>query len=268
MPTVNLTDALRAEYQQLFDTCQIMPAKAAETDRLCDGLVASQARYETVARGFGMPWYVVAAIHNMECSQNFRQHLHNGDPLTARTRHVPAGRPANGDPPFTWETSATDALAMKKFGAWTDWSIPGMLYRIEGYNGWGYRLYHPAVKSPYLWSGSNQYTSGKYVADGTWSDTARSAQVGAAVLLRRLAERQAITLDSHVADDSVLTAMQKKSALFRYSPNVITPGGAQLQQFLNTFPGIFLKEDGKLGQRTSEAYKRVFGRYLLGDPRG
>src|SRR5436309_1074388 len=52
----------------------------------------------------------------------------------------------------------------------------------------GYRRYHPEVRSPYLWSGSTHYTSGKYVEDGRWSDTAVSRQLGAAVLLRRMAE--------------------------------------------------------------------------------
>jgi lysozyme family protein len=46
-----------------------------------------------VAGEVGIPWYVVAVIHNMEAGQNLRTHLHNGDSLTARTVHVPAGRP-------------------------------------------------------------------------------------------------------------------------------------------------------------------------------
>jgi hypothetical protein len=47
----------------------------------------------------------------------------------------------------------------------------------------------------------------------------------------------------------------------------VTPGGFELQRFLNRFPGIFLKDDGKLGPRTSEACKQIFGCYLAGDPR-
>jgi hypothetical protein len=41
-----------------------------------------------------------------------------------------------------------------------------------------------------------------------------------------------------------------------------------LQRWLNTFPGIFVKENGIPGQRTSDAYKKVTGTYLPGDPRG
>jgi len=51
------------------------------------------------------------------------------------------------------------------------------------------------VKSPYLWSYSNLYTSGKYVGDGQWSETAVSRQCGAMVLLKRLQEKGEIRLD-------------------------------------------------------------------------
>ncbi len=219
MAKIQFTAALRVEYQKLFDSCQINPGKAAQVEKLTGGLVSNKPRYTEVGEPLGVPWYVVAVIHNMECSQNFNEHLHNGDALTARTIHVPKGRPTEGDPPFSWEDSASDALVFEGYSQWKDWTIPGMLYKLEGYNGWGYRLYHPEVKSPYLWSASNQYLSGKYVSDG------------------------------------------------RYAPNIVTPAGTELQKFLNQFPGVFLKEDGKLGRRTSEAYKRIFGRYLIGDPR-
>ncbi|MBE0623313.1 MAG: hypothetical protein IH606_00750 [Burkholderiales bacterium] len=267
MATVKLSGALRTEYQELFDACQIRAQRANEVEKLCSSLIGNKDRYMAVAKSFAMPWHIVAVIHNMESSQNFNRHLHNGDPLTARTRNVPAGRPKSGEPPFSWEASAADALGMKKFEDWTDWTIPGSLYRIEGYNGWGYRLYHPDVKSPYLWSGSNQYSAGKYVSDGTWSATASSAQCGAAVLMRRLAERGDVETESHVPNAALMDAMKAKSALLRYSPKTVTPGGEALQRFLNQFPGIFLKLDGKLGKRTSDACQHIFGNYLVGDPR-
>ncbi len=103
--------------------------------------------------------------------------------------HIPAGRPVEGEPPFSWEESARDALRHQKFDDVDDWSLAGVLYQIEKYNGWGYRLHHPEVLSPYLWSFSNHYDRGKYIADGTWSETARSRQCGAAALIRRLEER-------------------------------------------------------------------------------
>lgn len=267
MPSVPFTAALRDEYQRLFDTCQVNAGKAAEVDAVAVKIIAARNRYEAVGGPAGVPWYVIAAIHAMECSLDFRKHLHNGDPLTGRTTHVPKGRPSAGTPPFTWEDSAADAIALDRFPDWTDWTIPGLLYAIERFNGWGYRLYHPDVKSPYLWAGTNHYTSGKYVADGTWSATATSRQCGASAILRRLAEKGQIDADPEVTDDE-FEAFANASGTLAFAPDVVTPGGASLQHYLNRFPGIYLKEDGKLGPRTSDAFRRIFGRYLAGDPRG
>lgn len=192
MPSVPLSEALRREYENLFNTCVIRSERGKELDALVAKLQANKPRYLKVSGAAGIPWGFVAVIHNMEASLNFTKHLHNGDPLTGRTVQVPAGRPKDGNPPFTWEESASDALTLKRLGAETDWSLAGTLYQLERYNGFGYRLHHAHVLSPYLWSFSNHYQSGKYVADGTWSDTAVSKQSGAAVLLRRMAENSQI----------------------------------------------------------------------------
>jgi lysozyme family protein len=184
--TLPLTPELRAEYQKLFDTCQVNPAKVAEVNSLASKLVQNRARYEAVGKPLSIPWQFLGVIHTMECSQRFDQHLHNGDPLTARTVHVPAGRPLTGNPPFTWEASATDALTLEGLDKVTDWSLPGLLYRMEKYNGFGYRTRHPEVLTPYLWSASNHYTKGKFVADGTFDPDAVSKQDGGAVILQRL----------------------------------------------------------------------------------
>jgi lysozyme family protein len=150
---------------------------------------SNQARYEAISReaGGSIPWDFIAIIHNLECSLNFNKHLHNGDPLTRRTVRVPANRPP-GNPPFTFDKSAVDALTMpgKAYHREADWGLPATLYRLEGFNGLGYLKYHPNVKSPYLWSGSNHYTRGKYVADGQWSSSAVSKQLGTALLMKEL----------------------------------------------------------------------------------
>ena len=134
-----------------------------------------------------MPWYFIAVTHGLEASFNFRAHLHNGDfPLSSRTRQVPAGRPTKWLPPSDWESSARDAQRLLGFTGQKDWSLERTLYRLEAYNGFGYRSY--GVPTPYLWSFSNHYDRGKYVADGKFSYTARSQQCGASVMLKMLAE--------------------------------------------------------------------------------
>lgn len=266
MPT--LTAALRAEYQSMFDCCQIDAAQQAPVHTQTDRIIAAKARYQGVSDPIGAPWYVVGVLHAMEAGLRFDRHLHNGDPLSARTVQVPRGRPVDGAPPFTWEASAADALRFEKYDRWADWSVPGILFKWELYNGWGYRNHHPDVKSPYLWSMTNHYVSGKYVADGVWSATAKSKQVGAAALLRRLAERGAMDAASSTPPlEQAAKAVDQGTPVLRFQPEGAAPRGMELQRFLNGFPGVFLREDGRLGPRTSDAVQQVLGQRLHGDRR-
>ena len=174
-------------------------------DSIVQRIVGHKETYRAVEQLTKVPWFAIAIIHNLEAGGDFTRHLHNGDRLTARTVHVPAGRPSSGNPPFTWEESAVDALEYDGLTQITDWSIEHLAYLFENFNGWGYRLYHSHVKSPYLWSYSNHYTSGKYVGDGLWSETAVSRQCGAMVLLKRLQETGEIRLDRAAPDVPLAT---------------------------------------------------------------
>ncbi|MDG4595230.1 MAG: hypothetical protein P9F75_05990 [Candidatus Contendobacter sp.] len=258
MSRITLTPELQHEYQHLFATCAIRLERVAEVEERVDAIMADRDRYWTVGQRLSIPWFVAAALHEVDAGRDFTVHLHNGDPLTERTRHLPDGRPAEGEPPFTWEDSATDALCLHHFDQWLDWSIAGVLFKLEGHGGWNYRLHHPEVPSPYLWNYSTHYQKGKYVTDDVWNETAVAQRCGAAVLLRRLAERDLIEFAAH-----------GKSApgLLRYTETESSPGVKALQRFLNTMPGIYLKVDGLAGPRTSSAFHRLTGLYLLGDPR-
>ena len=192
---ITLTPELVEEYNTLFDECEINDDRVAAIERTVQKIVANQARYEAVAANIGtLPWYFIAVVHNMESSLNFTTHLHNGDPLTARTFHVPAGRPVDGEPPFTWEFSATDSLKLEKLDKWNNWTVSGLLYQLERYNGFGYRIHYPEVKTPYLWSFTNQYTSGKYVKDNVFNADAVSDQCGVVALLRHMLDSDIIVL--------------------------------------------------------------------------
>jgi lysozyme family protein len=262
--TLSLTDALRAEYKSLFETCVIRPERQPEINAAVQKMIAHKARYQGVASSAGVPWTVIAVNHELECAQSFDKHLHNGDPLSAKTVHDPKGRPP-GNPPWTWEQSAADALT--EYARWKDWSLAGTLFMLERYNGVGYRLYHPSVLSPYLWSYSTHYVAGKYASDGVWSPTLVSKQTGAAVLLRRLAELG----ESGFADQPAAAAaapLVVSYATAKPTDPAVIAGATALQNWLNTHPGIFVKPDGWPGKGTSDAYKLVTGRYLPGDPRG
>jgi lysozyme family protein len=267
MPGIQLSVTLRKEYENLFNFCIIRTDKIAAVEEIINDILANRNRYLSLEGTLGIPWSFIAVIHNMEASLNFNKHLHNGDPLTNRTVQVPSGRPKKGNPPFTWEESAADALTMSGLSDKTEWSLSGTLYQLERYNGWGYRLKHQHVLTPYLWSYSNHYTSGKYIADGTWSDTAVSKQCGAAVLLRRMAE---IGLSEFPDQPSPLTnnpPLIVDYAKEKSEDPLVVKLAENLQRWLNTFAGIFVKIDGWPGDRTSEAYKKVSGKYLPGDPK-
>lgn len=170
---------------QRWDKAQIRPEKEHFVEAITAQIVRSRKRYDTVATATGVPWPVIASIHNMECSLSFRQNLANGDPLTSQTRHVPRGRPP-GIPPFTWEQAAVDALKFDHLDRETWGDIGNELQNVELYNGSGYQRFHPSVPSPYLYSWTSIYARGKYVADGQWSSTAVSDQCGVVSLLKCL----------------------------------------------------------------------------------
>lgn len=178
-------DALRSEYNDLYASMVVRPERIAQVDAIARRLKSNEARYRSVADPIGVPWFVVGIIHSLE-GGGFSAHLHNGDPLTARTTHVPANRPLSGTPPFTWEESARDALAMRGWNAATDWSLAGMLYQLEKYNGFGSRA--RGIATPYLWSFTNHYTRGKFASDGRYDPNLVSAQAGGAAILRRMSD--------------------------------------------------------------------------------
>jgi lysozyme family protein len=262
---------MRREYQELFDNCNIRTQFAQDVNTLVDRIVAQKARYTAVGTPLGIPWYFIGVVHSLESSLKMTGHLHNGDPLTARTVQVPAGRPKTGTAPFTWEQSADDALKLQRLDQWTDWSIPGLLFKLEGYNGFGYR--RRLMPSPYLWSFSVHYDKGKFIADGTFSPTAVSRQCGGGTLWRRMAERGIIQFDRDGMpfagnNGEVTEDVADFQPLVTFSNTKISDSARELQIALNRVPGIFLKVDGIPGSRTSEAFKKVTGHFLVGDPRG
>jgi lysozyme family protein len=184
---VNFT-VLKSELDAWFNATIVRDECKDKVEWNTKQLLEHQSRYRDVGLRLNrVPWAMVGVIHGMECGFNFTCHLHNGDPLTNRTKHVPAGQPQTGTPPYSWENSAMDALTREGLNTVTDWSIPNMLYLLEKYNGFGYR--RMGRPTPYLWSFSKLYEKGKYVADGRFDPEAVSKQCGAAVMIRALVDR-------------------------------------------------------------------------------
>jgi len=161
-----------------------------QIDKVIRRIMLNKDRYVKVDEKTKTPWYVVAVLHNMESSGSFRHHLHEGSPLTRRTRWVPRGRPKSGNPPFTWEESAVDALAYDRMGEKRWAYLFDTLWAVQGYNGTGYWRYHRSTPSPYLYSKTSIERPGKYISDGKWSSTARSKQIGIVAIWKRMEDKK------------------------------------------------------------------------------
>ena len=157
--------------------------RAPEFVPVAKRLVAAKSRYQAVSAKTGVPWFVIAVIHQRESSQNFSRSLAQGDPWNAVSTHVPKGR----GPFSSWEAAAVDALAVcpPYASKWKDWSAGGTMTLLEQYNGLGYA--NKGIPSPYVWSGTDQYVAGKYIADGVFSATTVDKQLGCAGLIVAMA---------------------------------------------------------------------------------
>lgn len=148
-------------------------------------IVQNKGRYQGVERSTGVPWYIVAAMHDRESSGDFAGVLHNGQKIIGtgqRTTIEPKGR----GPFSSWEEAAHDALInVKQLNLISDWSPERSAYELERYNGFGY---NGKINSPYLWAGTSHYQQGKYVADGVYSASTWDSQRGTIGLLKALGE--------------------------------------------------------------------------------
>ncbi len=74
-------------------------------------------------------------------------------------------------------------------------------------------------------------------------------------------------LPSSVDDTNSVDPLAEFEPLVRFSKTDKSPLAEELQRALNNFPGIFVKVDGVPGPKTSDAFKKVTGHFLVGDPR-
>ena len=188
-----LTSSLTHEYQQL-GVVLVRPAKLAEADSIATKIVAHRDRYQRVAKSLGVPWYVVGLIHALESSLDFsyappqRRPAHRAHDARARRPAAAARRRSRG------RRARPDALTFRGFAELEGLDDPGRALPARGLQRLGLPPAAPRRDSPYLWSFSNHYTKGKYVADGNFSATAVSQQCGAAVLLKRLVAAGAVAV--------------------------------------------------------------------------
>lgn len=183
--------------QQRWNKCAIKPNKVAAFQSVANRLSAPEARakYEEVSKITGVPWWFIAVVHEREASQKWNANIAQGDPWKSKSTHVPAGR----GPFKSWKDAAVDALTnCAPYAARNkDWSPGGALAMLEKYNGLGYS--NMGVPSPYIWSGTDQYTKGKYVADHQYNPSVVDQQLGCAGILKTMDVFSAKTIKHETA---------------------------------------------------------------------
>ncbi len=158
------------------------------------------ARYDTIdkiAKMADLPPAIVAAVWSREASFKDGVYLHNGDPLGAKTTHVPVGIYFGKD---QFVEAAVDALTRNRSKTiktlnlnYTCNDLAAMCAFTEGYNGWGYRKYHTSDPTAYVTAGTTMYHGGKYVADGKYDSTVKDKQVGTMPIMSEILKRHPIT---------------------------------------------------------------------------
>lgn len=190
----------KKDYENLWATCSIRPEHEKAVKALADRILKGRTQYEKVANMLAgelphISWWIIGVIHHMEAGCDFNKYQQNGAPVGQVSKIVPKGIIFD-----SWEDSALAASRDELTGL--DGTIAKTLAVLEGFNGYGYRLFHQDVKSPYLWSFTNHYTKGKYVEEKDaagvyrvrWKPDLVSQQCGIAAILENLKQQNKVSI--------------------------------------------------------------------------
>lgn len=173
----------RCQVWNLWEDIQLAPITISRLNEIEKIFKANIEAYQNVSLKTNIPAIVVAAIHYRESDSNFSTYLANGDPLfdangyAIKTTHIPTGL----GPYNSWSDAAIATLQGRVMQN-QQWDVVSALIWCEKYNGLGYR--RRDINSPYVWAGTNAYTSGKYGSDGNFDPTLIDQQVGCAAIFK------------------------------------------------------------------------------------
>jgi lysozyme family protein len=244
-------DTLLPEYTALLARVQI--TRPAVVEAVASKLLSfiKAGRYDEACAATGVPKIVAAASFEREASSVFSLSPAQGDPWNQVSRHVPAGR----GPFASWAAAAIDAYHLDHLDAVgaENWSWQRACYEEELFNGFGYRSH--GVHTPYLWAGTNNYSEGKFVADGRFEPYVSDSQIGIVPMMLRLV---ALAPELRLSNDQNMIA-----ALLSPTPPVLpqplpAPEGlhdaADLQAALNKLGATpALTVDDNFGRETRRA---------------
>lgn len=238
-------NALTKVNQRRWDNAKI--TRGPEFSPVAKRLVAAKDRYLGISAKTGVPWFAIAVIHEREASQRFDRQLGQGDPLSARSVHDPKGR----GPFATFEAGAIDALTnCGPYAArWRDWSAGGTMTLLEQYNGLGYAA--KGAASPYVWSGTDRYRSGKYIRDHVYDPNVVDSQLGCAGLILAM---QAIDASIQFGKPDATAPVVVKTG-----QAVVTPHPAAVPAKPST-PSVTNPAPGSIGAFIASIFNAIFKR--------
>lgn len=251
-------DVLKAEYLALLSKAKI--TRASEAKSRAAEIIKLKPHYAPVSEKTGVPIIWLMAINERESGSSLLSYLGNGQRLNRVTTIVPKGRGPWAD----WPSGAVDGLTCEHLVGLNGWDWPFSLYHEEAWNGFGPRDH--GKHTGYLWSGTDVYTGGKYVADGIWNPNFSDPQLGTVPIMLAL-----IALDGSLE----LPDWPKASPWPDIPAPIASPvghdGGAHgvvwLQDSLNTLlTGKIdqpLKDDGSYGRMTAAAVRLFQQEYGL-----
>jgi lysozyme family protein len=223
--------SLRAQNAARWQNAKL--TRASEFGTVAARLAApsAKARYQAIEAKTGVPWFFVAVAHQRESSQDWSRSLAQGDPWNKKSTHVPKGR----GPFASFEDAAVDALTnCAPYAARNkDWRIGGLLTMLEQYNGLGY--FNRGLPSPYVWSGTDQYVKGKYIADGKFDPNVVDKQLGCAGLILAMVQIDP-SIEFEVVEKSAVLISKPPAAPAAPSPTNPAKGsiGALIAGFVSS----------------------------------
>ena len=186
------------EYTKFKDTWEQDPDLDAEMSAFLHQWEQHAERYGSVSGFAEVPAALLAALHWRESTGSFSCYLSNGDKLGTVTyvdgrsnngKAIPHGVDTVVFDKFSWDGAAIFAIqhevsALKESGITQFSGLDVCCDFAERFNGLGY--VRRGLTSPYVLSGTDGYSSGKFVSDGHYDSKVIDRQLGVLPMLRAL----------------------------------------------------------------------------------
>ncbi|TCL61002.1 lysozyme family protein [Kineothrix alysoides] len=183
--------------QMVNNITALDPKFDKEVEEFKEAYMRNKSVYEEISKKAGVPPELIGIIHYRESTSDFingkfNVYLHNGEALGAKTTLNFVGKDFNNFVDTDVDAIHDKQNYVEKYNLTSDSKDEvAIMVFAELYNGLGY--YNNGHVSPYLYSGTNIYTSGKYIEEfingkpvGVYNPQIVDKQIGAYLLLESL----------------------------------------------------------------------------------